>query len=193
MPEIPSVSSVFEGLLGQTIEPAPADTAIALRVEVESFFEEFHDPLMRYLRSFQLEVHDAEDIIQEAFLALFRHLRAGKPRTNIKGWIFRVAHNLGLKRRQKLRQLHYAAGSGNNPDLSTGNDLNPEQQLLHNQRRRHLLAVLVALPERNRQCLSLRAEGLRYREIAEVLGVSLGTVAALLERSIRRLQEAERR
>jgi RNA polymerase sigma-70 factor (ECF subfamily) len=64
---------------------------------------------------------------------------------------------------------------------------NPEQRLADAQRRRRLLAVMNALPERDRQCLGLRAEGLRYREIAEVLDISLGSVAKSLTRSLARL------
>jgi len=54
-----------------------------------------------------------------------------------------------------------------------------------------LLSVVRALPEQDQCCLSLRAEGLRYREIAEVLGISLGSVAASLEKSLSRLTRAE--
>jgi RNA polymerase sigma-70 factor (ECF subfamily) len=59
------------------------------------------------------------------------------------------------------------------------------------QRQRRLLAVVRALPEQDQCCLSLRAEGLRYREIADVLGISLGSVAASLEKSLSRLARAE--
>jgi len=52
--------------------------------------------------------------------------------------------------------------------------------------------VLQALPETDQQCLSLRAEGLRYREIAAVVGISLGSVAASLERSLDRLARADK-
>jgi len=48
-----------------------------------------------------------------------------------------------------------------------------------------------ALPEQDRCCLSLRAEGLRYREIAEVVGISIGSVAASLEKSLSRLTRSE--
>ena len=56
--------------------------------------------------------------------------------------------------------------------------------------RRRLLAVVKALPEQDRRCLALRAEGLRYRQIAEVLGMSLGGVANSLERSLERITRA---
>ena len=194
MSQVPTANSIFEALLGEKIEAPKSDEAAALKMEVEAFFDIFHDSLMRYLRSFEIEIQDAEDVIQEVFLALFRHLRAGKPRTNVKGWVFRVAHNLGLKRHHKNRRLHQlTAARGQILELHFASECDPEQQLLNDQRRRRLLAVVRALPDRDRQCLSLRAEGLRYREIARVLGVSVGTVATVLERALKRLKEAEGR
>src|SRR5262245_26148040 len=79
-------------------EEAPTGNT-RLEQEVVGLFDEFRGPLLRYLLSLGLPVHDGEEIIQETFLALFRHLRAGKDRRNLRGWLFRVAHNLGLKRR----------------------------------------------------------------------------------------------
>jgi RNA polymerase sigma-70 factor (ECF subfamily) len=70
---------------------------------------------------------------------------------------------------------------------------NPEQQLASRQRQQRLLAVFRALPERDRRCLSLRAEGLRYREIADALGISLGAVAKSLARSMTRMVNADER
>jgi RNA polymerase sigma-70 factor (ECF subfamily) len=61
------------------------------------------------------------------------------------------------------------------------------------ERRQRLLAVFRALPERDRRCLSLRAEGLRYREIADALGMSLGGVAKSLARSMTRMVNADER
>jgi len=49
------------------------------------------------------------------------------------------------------------------------------------------------LPEEDRRCLVLRAEGLRYREIASVLEISLGSVALSLERSLTRLARVVQR
>src|ERR1700689_2315765 len=78
--------------------------------EVMELFEQFRNPLLRYSLSFGVPVHDAEEIIQEVFLSLFRHLQLRRSRKNLRGWIFRVAHNLALKRRYTNQKSHYAAG-----------------------------------------------------------------------------------
>ena len=164
---------------------SPADAyapPITLEEEVTDLFEQLRDPLFRYLLSFGLSVQDGEEIIQEVFLALFQHLKNGKPRDNLRGWVFRVGHNLALK----VRQRHDSSSTQAEGSAIDGNP-DPEQQALYNQRQRRLAAVMRALPSQDRACLVLRAEGIRYREIAEILGVSLGTVALSLERSLAKL------
>src|ERR1700761_82441 len=64
---------------------------------VIQLFDQFQIPLLRYTVSLGLPVHDGEEVTQEVFLALFRHLKQGKSRENLRGWVFRVAHNLALK------------------------------------------------------------------------------------------------
>jgi RNA polymerase sigma-70 factor (ECF subfamily) len=68
---------------------------------------------------------------------------------------------------------------------------NPEERWVSVRRQQRLMAVIQALPEQDRRCLYLRAEGLRYREIMGVLGMSLGAVALSLERSLARLSRAD--
>jgi RNA polymerase sigma-70 factor (ECF subfamily) len=65
--------------------------------------------------------------------------------------------------------------------------LNPEQRLRVKQTHRRVLAIIASLPRRDQACLSLRAEGLGYREIAQVLGMSLGAVSLSIHRSLARL------
>jgi RNA polymerase sigma-70 factor (ECF subfamily) len=157
-----------------------------LEEDVVALFDQFRGPLLRYLLACRVALPEAEEIVQETFLALFRHLRAGKSRANLPGWIFRVAHNLALKNLARAQRIAPALPE-THADLAPG----PEQLASEQQRQRRLLAVLHALPEQDQCCLALRAEGLRYREIARVLGVSLGTVANSLARSLSRLNRAD--
>src|ERR1035438_1643172 len=103
--------------------------AITLEDEVTDLFEQLRDPLFRYVLSLGLSTPDGEEVIQEVFLALFRHLKEGKPRDNLRGWVFRVGHNqaLKLRRRHGARPAQAEAGA-----VDGGPD--PEQQALHNQR-----------------------------------------------------------
>jgi RNA polymerase sigma-70 factor (ECF subfamily) len=161
-----------------------------LEEEVTELFDQWHGALLRYLTTFGLSQHDSEEIVQEVFLSLFSHLQKGKARTNLRGWLFRVAHNLGLKRKEAERKaVGIAADVENLPHPA----LNPEEELASNRRQRQVSSILRALPEQDRRCLYLRAEGLRYREIAELLGMAVGSVAASLERSLTRFQRADQR
>jgi len=155
---------------------------------VVQLFDELRSPLLGYLHALGLRAQDAEELVQDSFLALFEHLRQGRPRQNLRGWVFRVAHNLGLKRRREgAREADDGA-----IEQMVHPGANAEQQLLSGDREKRVEAVIGALAEQDRCCLALRAEGLRYREIAEVLDISLGAVANSLARSLARLGRAIR-
>lgn len=159
-----------------------------LECEVVALFDEYRARLLGYAMAFNITGHDAEEVVQEVFLSLFRHLSAGKSRRNLRGWLFRVAHNLALKQRYanqrrqnwvEMEELLTAPLRDPSP--------NPEEQAVSSQRQRSLQSVMKALPEQDRLCFTLRAEGLRYREIASVLGISLGSVSLSLTRSLAKL------
>ena len=154
-------------------------------------FTQFRNPLLRYVSGLGLPSADGEEVVQEVFLALFQHLRRGRPRTNLKGWVFRVGHNLALKQRMRNGRRDKIYTADFEPSEPPAPDLNPEDHFAGIQHREKLLAVIETLPELDRCCLYLRAEGLRYRQIAEILDISLGGVAELLGRTLARLHRVE--
>ena len=162
--------------------------------EVMELFEQFRNPLLRYALSFGISVHDTEEVIQEVFQSLFRHLQLRGSRKNLRGWLFRVGHNLALQ--QLYANQRSNAKTASDWTIAEGQfdpSPDPEEGLSSPQRHRLLLAVVRALPEVDQGCLRLRAEGLRYREIATVLGMSLGAVSISLTRSLARLIRADGR
>jgi RNA polymerase sigma-70 factor (ECF subfamily) len=191
MPSIDSFDELrFKAAAGAAVPAKPSE----IECEVMQLFDQFRDPLLRYALSFSIPVHDAEEVVQDVFLSLFRHLQLGRSRKNLRGWLFRVTHNLALKHRLanqnsrgKMELSETIAQQQPDPSPS------PEEHLSFAQRRQLLLSVVEALPESDRNCLRLRAEGLRYREIVEVLGISLGAVSISLTRSIARLVRADGR
>jgi RNA polymerase sigma-70 factor (ECF subfamily) len=189
---LPESQIGFPSILAHAADVAPDAACSAVEEEVIELFDEYRRRLLRYVMSIGLTAGHGEEIVQDVFLALFRHLRMGRPKDNLRGWIFRVAHNLALKTRMSEQTR---------PDRAEFDDVvataqadprpNPEQQLASVQRQRILMATMRALPERDQYCLNLRAEGLRYREIAEILEMSLGGVANSLSRSLARLERAD--
>ncbi len=181
--------------LFQSRRTEESDTSSSrLQLEVLGLFDSLRYPLLRYAISFGLSIHDAEDVLQEVFLALFRHLERGRSRENLPGWLFRVTHNQALRRRAHNRISARITTSGeedvtNHHDPSPG----PEEQLLFNERQRRLARELMILPGIDQMCLRLRAQGWKYREIAETLGISLGSVSNSLARSLARLERMDKR
>jgi RNA polymerase sigma-70 factor, ECF subfamily len=164
-----------------------------LEEDVVSLFDELRDRLLHYLLCLGVQVHDGEEIVQESFLLLFQHLQLGKSRENLRGWLFRVVRNLAYKaHRENQTSVRRAVQFDETlVSLERSSNANPEQQLCERQRQEHLWAVVRALPHQDQICLFLRAEGLRYREIGDTLGMSLGSVAASLARSLGKLTRAD--
>jgi RNA polymerase sigma-70 factor, ECF subfamily len=197
---VPSPDSSFDSSLAlpltEAAEAAGSPKPSRLEEEIVSLFDQMQDRLLRYLLSLGLTAPDGEEVVQEVFLALFQHLRRGKPRHNLRAWLFQVAHNLALKQRNAMRRIQLKVAG---PDEATAEKFlvdrspNPEDQVVSHQRQGRLLGVLRALPEQDRRCLTLRAEGLNYREIAQVLGISLGSVSLSLGRSLARFTRADER
>jgi RNA polymerase sigma-70 factor (ECF subfamily) len=164
------------------------------RSELESLvirlFDQFQGRVLSYVVSCGLPFHDAEDIVQETFLSLFRHLELGRPRSNLNGWLFRVAHNLALKRRVANQALERILVDENALAQHPCERPNAEEEFSFSQTQQRMRAVFEALPEQDQRCLYLRAEGLKYRQIADVLGVSVGGVSLSLSRSLARIIRA---
>ena len=170
----------------------PAKTRAELESVVVGLFDQFQGRVVHYVLTCGLPLPDAEDVVQETFLSLFRHLELGRPRSNLRGWIFRVAHNLALKRRRSSLVFGVDHDPHHVLTQQAAPDSNPEAHFAFNQMHHRLRAVFEALPEQEQRCLLLRAEGLKYRDIARVLDISLGAVSTSLSRALARMARATR-
>lgn len=151
-------------------------------------FDAHASRLRRYVYRCGVPPDVADDVVQDAFVALFRHLQNGGNRDNLPGWLVQVCFRLALKARHRSarRSAHEQPLEGSALDVADS-AVSIESQLLTRQRRKWVYAVVQALPERDRQCLWMRAEGVTYRMIAEELGISLGAVAKAVARAAARL------
>jgi RNA polymerase sigma-70 factor (ECF subfamily) len=169
--------------------------------EATTLYQELRKPLLRYLAGLGLSPDEAQDVVQESFLSLHKHLeprlaqkkgepgalRGDKSQENIRSWLFRVAHN-----RARNHQQSYSQRMGQPLETvfeRASSQATPEQAALEGERFRRMDNAVRSLAAQERECLMLRAEGLRYREIGEVLGIPTSTVADLVDRAIKKLAE----
>ncbi|MBM3737875.1 MAG: sigma-70 family RNA polymerase sigma factor [Acidobacteria bacterium] len=166
----------------------PVRSTVTLEDEVAQLFEEARDDVYRYLLTLGLHPPQAQEAAQEVFLRLYTSLKKGEDIQNRRGWVFRVAHNLGLKLRARQNAQPF------DPEMEVrimDPVKNPEASLLERERMVRINRAISGLSEQQRRCLQLRLEGLRYPEIGEILGISASTVGEFLRRALNRLRKEE--
>ncbi|HKZ08558.1 MAG TPA: sigma-70 family RNA polymerase sigma factor [Methylomirabilota bacterium] len=146
---------------------------------------------------------DAEEVVQDAFLALFRKIDGFEGRAALGSWLYRVTANAALiKRRGKRAELEvsleeqlptYRADGHRDGDRSfllADWSETPEETLLTGEARKTLEHALDRLPDHYRAVVVLReVEGLDNEEVASILGESVPTVKSRLHRARMALRE----
>lgn len=178
--------SGLEAATGINLRAARRDGGTeALEEAVAQLFVEWRLPVYRYLLGVIAQSSLAEDLTQEVFVRLFLDLKKGHEIENIRAWLFRVAHNLAMdqtRRDARLRPLDESESESHTDPAQP-----VDQELLERDSRQALLATL---SPQERRCMELRTEGLRYREIGEILGIRIPTVQTLLGRAVKKLVDA---
>ena len=155
--------------------------------DVDRLFRDYHAPLVRYLTRRLGDRDWAEEVAQETFLRALRH----GPVASERAWLFAVATNLvrDEARRDGRRRRHLQL-LANEAAAEAALARQPEPSPLERAQEAALARRAVdALAERDRLALLMREEGLDYGEIAEALGLSVGSVGTTLARARRRLVE----
>lgn len=163
--------------------------AMTLQDQVAQLFLEAREDVYRYLLSLGLYPPQAQEGAQEVFLRFYATLKKGETIQNPRAWIFRVAHNLGLKIRAGQNSRAPFDADLESRIASSGND--PEQALLEREQSLRFHKAIQRLSEQQQRCLFLRLEGLRHPEIGSVLGISASSVGEFLRRAISRLKKGE--
>jgi RNA polymerase sigma-70 factor (ECF subfamily) len=156
-------------------------------------FELHWDGVVRVVARIVGDPDTAGDVAQEVFVQLYRRppQATGAP---LRAWLYRVAANRGYNelranRRRRAREDTVA----NDPvPAAMSSDSAAAEAANRADERTAVRQVLLRLPERQRECVALRAEGLSYAEVAAALGVAPASVGTLLARAERAFKEAYR-
>jgi RNA polymerase sigma-70 factor, ECF subfamily len=164
---------------------------ISIRRVILDLYDQEHIAIRRYASFLGADPETSREIIQECFLRLHQHLLAGGDRTNLRAWLYRVAHNLVRSGQSSLR----VSKTDYLPDVAVAGDIpanteSPEDKILGTEKTRRFHEALNQLSRAQRECLVLRTRGMKYREIGEALNLSTSTVAENVQRGLEKLKEA---
>jgi RNA polymerase sigma-70 factor (ECF subfamily) len=166
--------------------------AMTAREQVTQLHDELGDAVYRYLVMLGLTPENAEDLCQECFVRIFIALEGHERVERPRAWLIKVAHNLAMNQFRLDRREQRHTSPWIDPILESEKDRhpNPEEASLDRERHWRLHRAIAALSPQQRHCLYLRSEGLRYREIAETLGIRIGSVSEFLRRAIDHLRKS---
>ena len=148
-----------------------------------------HDSLYRFLISTGCPPELAPDLLQEGFCRLFENLRAGKAIEKPRSWLVQVLYNLFLNHvRKHRRETELDDASLAKADAWRPGSSDPETEFRARQREELVQHAMLQLTPAQSRYLSLRAEGLKFREIAESCGVATATVAESCARALQKIR-----
>lgn len=156
----------------------------------QQLFDLFSGKMMALCFRYAKSREEAEDIMQEGFLRVFRKIETFQGTGSFEGWIRRVFTNVAIRHYQKNSRLHIVSGI---EDLEE----EPSEEILdHFFAAEDLMKMVQSLPDGYRMVFNLYAiEGYSHEEIADQLGISIGTSKSQLaraRRSLQRMLEPER-
>jgi RNA polymerase sigma-70 factor (ECF subfamily) len=153
---------------------------------VGSLFKDWYTPLLRYACRATGCLESAEDLVQEAFTQLYSALLQQKDIVNPKAWTLCV-----VRRRIVDQQRVLARHGGPFLSISEVSEVaaSPPLPSTPGWEEEVLTRLLDSLSAREEEVLLLRAKGLKYRQIADSLNISINSVKTLLARAIRKMQQ----
>ena len=147
----------------------------------DPLYERFSRPLYGFIRAQISDASEAEDVLHEAFMAVLREREKRTEMRSFRAWIFSVAHHLCLNRVRARKR----------PMPAPLEETAPAADRLMEQRQiaERLQHAVAKLPQALAEIYRLRASGLSYEEVADVLAVPLGTVKSRMHEMVKRLRD----
>ncbi len=169
---------------------AGGHSSLSLQDRVVSLYEAHREGIYRFLVGHGLNPGEAQEVTQDVFVDLFQALQRGTNVSSDQAWLYTVAGRAAADywRRNRFAghvQLDLDAGAAANVRSA---DVSPDVRAEKMDRLHRVAVGMARLPKEQRMCIQLRMQGLRYREIAGILGVSTSTAAEWLVTAVDRLR-----
>jgi RNA polymerase sigma-70 factor (ECF subfamily) len=171
----------------------------ALAAGNSALFEDFvtteAGALLGFFRRLGAAPVEAEDLVQETVLKLFRGAKRYQPSGRFEAYAFRAARNVWIDSRRRAAVREHSSGADPDEGLQpvetvAGNEPEPFEGVEVAERSEELLRAVQSLDEGHRVAFELGViQGLPYSEVAELLGVPIGTVKSRVFHAVKRLRE----
>ena len=169
----------------------------------KELFDRYHRRLLSVAVGIVKNPHDAEDVVQDAFVKAYRNIDTFLGNSSFYTWLYRIVFNLCIDLSRKAYRRNESGvdnastldvisrSSGQDPLTYLGSVNNPEQSFRNSEIKGRLSKALSELSEEHRAVILLReVDGFSYEEIGDVLKCSKGTVMSRLHHARKRLQIA---
>ena len=179
-------------------------TLVRLSLEDKGTFyylvKRYESKLLRYInRLTNIRAEEAEDILQDVFIKVYRNLNGFDQSLSFSSWIYRIAHNEIINYYHRNKRRAAATASDENVDefrsLSEiiNEDPDSHEQFIERERALKIREILNELPEKYREALILFfLEEMSYNEISDILRKPPGTVATLINRGKKKFKKIAR-
>ena len=150
-------------------------------MDFEEIYEAFSDKIFRLCKSYTNDDEWAKDLMQDTFMQVYLNIRKFRNDSSVGTWVYRIASNICM------RQIERASKSKNiTASLPEPNSGGPTEEP---DRHEQLYACISQLEKTDRLIITMVLDGLSYKDIAEILGVSEGNLRVKIHRIKKSLTE----
>lgn len=162
----------------------PETRSFAFHQMVEAYGERVY----RHIRKIVVSHDDADDLVQETFIKVWNNLDKFRADSKLYTWIYRIATNEALQFLKKKKRVFFVPVKDVSKELSRKLEADP--QLSGDRIQLKLQKAILTLPEKQRVVFNMRYfEEMTYKDIAEVLGTSVGALKASYHHARKKIED----
>jgi len=162
----------------------PSSMEMGFRILVNTYQERMYWHIRRMVYSHE----DADDVLQNAFIKVYRSIGKFKGDSKLYTWLYRIATNEAITLLNKRKKT--ASSSIDAEDLNLSNHLKADDYFDGNEAEILLQNALASLPDKQRQVFTLRYyDEMTYKEMSEVLETSIGALKASYHHAVKKIED----